>query len=112
MDWLDYSRPLDHRWFYMRYWRTALRDAGLPEYLRFYDLRHAHASMIAASIGTPGALTLKECQERMGHSNMATFYDRYVKSPKDEGDRVVDALDAMWRTDDTAPLLTLGGRRA
>lgn len=96
LDWIDYSKPVKHGWFYMRHWQAALKEAGLPEHWRFYDLRHAHASMIAANIGKPGALTLKECQERLGHSNMSTFYDRYVHSAKDENNRQRDALDALW----------------
>lgn len=93
---LDFSKPADHTAMVTRYWKAALASAGLPGSVRFYDLRHAHASLIAAQIGRPGALTLKECQERMGHSNMATFYDRYVKSPVDENDRQRNALDALY----------------
>lgn len=66
--------------------------------------------MIAASIGKPGALTLKECQERLGHSNMSTFYDRYVHSPKDEGHRQRNALDCLW-SDADPDVSSLAARR-
>lgn len=99
-DWLDYSRPAKHGWFYGRYWKPVLEAVGLPDYVTFYDLRHAHASLLAERIGQPGALTLKECQERLGHSNMSTFYDRYVHTAVDDNNRHRNALDDLWAVDE------------
>ncbi|MBZ5739767.1 tyrosine-type recombinase/integrase [Nocardioides mangrovi] len=101
VDWLDYSRLLKHGWFYMRHWDAARKAAGVPEAVRFYDLRHMHASLLVGMLGQPGAMTLTEVAERLGHSP-ALLLSRYAHSPRDRRQAKVDAVNALMTpvTDD------------
>ncbi len=94
LDWLDYSKPLRHGWFYMRYWANARKAAGVPEGVRFYDLRHMHASLLVGTLGQPGALTLTEIAERLGHST-TVLLQRYAHSPRDRSEHRRNALNAL-----------------
>jgi integrase len=38
--------PVRHHDFYVRQFRRAVRRAGIPAGLRFYDLRHTEASLL------------------------------------------------------------------
>jgi integrase len=58
--------------FRSRYWKPALRKAGLDENLRFHDLRHTCASLLIEQGAHP-----KEIQARLGHSSITTTLDRY-----------------------------------
>lgn len=64
--------PLDpqavSRWF-GRSWA----ELGVPEGTRFHDLRHTHATLLAA-----GGVNVKEIQARLGHSRSSTTLDNYV----------------------------------
>jgi hypothetical protein len=62
--------------------------------MKFYDLRHAHASLLVDRIGQPGALTLKEVQERLGHSSAVMTLDRYAHAGQQDHDKTRNALDA------------------
>jgi integrase len=44
LPWLDYSKVLRHSAWYGRYWKPALRLAGVPESVRFHDPRHGCAT--------------------------------------------------------------------
>lgn len=94
LDWLDYSRLCKHGWFYMRHWDAARRAAGVPENVRFYDLRHMHASLLVGMLGQPGAMTLTEVAERLGHSP-AVLLARYAHSPRDRRQAKVSAVNAL-----------------
>ena len=96
LDWLDYSRHVDHRWFVERHWATARKAAKVPEGVRPYDLRHFHASWHVARLGQPGALTITEVSERLGHASTAMTLDRYSHSARDREEQRRSALDAMW----------------
>lgn len=96
VDWLDFSRPLRHGWFFSRHWAAACRAAGVPAGVRFYDLRHAHASWHVARLGQPGALTITEISERLGHASTAMTLNRYAHSPRDRQEQKRAALAAMW----------------
>lgn len=73
-DRLDFSKLLRYSSI-DRYWKAALKEAGVP-HMRFYELRHAGISRHVDRIGQPGALTLKEVQERAGHSSAVMTLDR------------------------------------
>jgi integrase len=73
----------------------------------FYDLRHFYGSWHAARLGEPGALTLAELAESMGHASTKMTLDRYVHTEPDVDKRNAGA--GMWTTGD-ANLLVL--RRA
>src|SRR4051794_10439438 len=80
--------------FYMRHWDGARKAAGVPENVRFYDLRHMHASLLVGTIGQPGAMTLTEVAERLGHSP-AVLLARYAHSPRDRRLHKVSAVNAL-----------------
>ena len=99
VDWLDYSRPVNHGWVTMRHWSGARRAAGLPDTVRFYDLRHFHASWLVARLGQPGALTITEISERLGHASTAMTLNRYSHSQRGRTQTKRSALGAMWASD-------------
>jgi integrase len=105
LDWLEWvdtdgePSPLKHGWFTMRYW-ADLRDAAkLQDTVRFYDLRHFHASWLVANLGKPGALTIVEISQRLGHASTKMTLDRYAHVTPDRDKR--NATAAMWEIDDT-----------
>lgn len=95
LDRLDFSKPMRHGLFYGRYWKRTLKTLGLPSTIRFYDLRHAHISWLVASIGRPGALTLKEVSDRVGHSSAVMTLDRYAHAPADQTERRRNAMSNL-----------------
>jgi len=98
LDWLDYSRPVNHGWFTMRHWDAARAAAGIPADVdvKPYDLRHFHISWHVARLGQPGALTITEISERAGHASTAMTLNRYSHSPRDRQEAKRAALNTMW----------------
>jgi integrase len=92
LDRLDYSKPMRYSAFNKRHWAKALKAAGLP-HIKFYDLRHADVSRHVDRIGRDGALTLKEIQERYGHSSAVMTLDRYAHTGKPDRSARRRALD-------------------
>jgi integrase len=64
--------PLRHSNFYRRRFRPAVERAGLPDGVRFHDLRHTYAGFLIAEGAHPKAI-----MERMGHSSITVTLDRY-----------------------------------
>jgi integrase len=64
--------PLRHGNFYRSKFKPAVRAAGLPDGLRFHDLRHTYAAFCIASTADPYAV-----MRRMGHSSITVTYDTY-----------------------------------
>ena len=92
--------------FRSRYWKPALKNAGLDEELRFHDLRHTCASLLIEQGAHP-----KEIQARLGHSSITTTLDRYGHLMPSLGHQLSQDLDEMhkkartdvdqmWTTDD------------
>src|SRR4029077_570103 len=79
------------RSFYRRHYKPAVRRAGLPEALRFHDLRHSCAAILIAQGAHP-----KEIQERLGHSTIKLTFDRYGHLLPSLDDRLREGLDRMW----------------
>jgi len=52
--------------------KLALGRAGLPESIRFHDLRHAHATLLLRA-----GISLKTASARLGHSGIAITADLY-----------------------------------
>jgi integrase len=78
--------------FYRRHFKPAVVAAGLPEGLRFHDLRHTCAAMLIAQGAHP-----KEIQERLGHSTIRLTFDRYGHLFPSLDDRLRDGLEAVYR---------------
>lgn len=70
-------------------WSRTRRELGLPETMRFYDLRHFYATAVAVS----GA-TEDELAARMGHSTSAFSHAVYVELFEDRQTPVNAALFA------------------
>lgn len=64
--------PMRHNLFYARHFKPAVARAGLPEALRFHDLRHTCAALLVAQGAHPKAM-----MERLGHSSIEVTLDRY-----------------------------------
>ncbi|MBF4768341.1 site-specific integrase [Nocardioides agariphilus] len=102
LEWVDADgepSPLRHGWFTMRYWSDLLDAAKVPSTVRFYDLRHFHASWLVAQIGRQGALTIVEISQRLGHASTKMTLDRYAHATPGRDKR--NATAAMWETPDT-----------
>ena len=77
----------------VRYLKPALRAAGLPEDLRYYDLRHTAATLMIAS----GA-NIKVVQRQMGHRTASLTLDVYGHLLPEDLDAVADRLDQTRAT--------------
>lgn len=87
------GRPMRHRNFMRRHFRPAVVAAGLPERLRFHDLRHTHAALLIAQGAHP-----KQVQERLGHGSIRTTFDRYGHLFDGHDAELLDALDGVARS--------------
>jgi integrase len=80
---------LRHNNFYQRLFCPALRRAGLPEQVRFHDLRHTCAALLIAQGAHPKAI-----QAHLGHSSIQVTMDRYGHLFPDALEHLADRLDA------------------
>ncbi len=78
--------------FYRRDYVPAAARAGLPNGLRFHDLRHTCAALLIANGAHP-----KEIQERLGHSTIRVTFDRYGHLFPSLDERLRDGLETMYR---------------
>jgi integrase len=84
--------PLRHRNFYGCHFRPAIAQAGLPDGLRFHDLRHTYAALLIAEGAHARAL-----MERMGHSSITVTLNTYGHLLPGLEAHLTDALDARGR---------------
>jgi integrase len=110
LDRLDYSKLLRYSSLNGRYWQRALNAAGIP-CIRFYELRHAGISRHVANLGQPGALSLKEIQERAGHSSAVMTLDRYARSPRRDTNKYRAALDAASWVETSSNVTSIDAKR-
>jgi integrase len=82
--------PLRATKFVPGYFKPALRAAGLPGTVRFYDLRHTCASLLIRE----GA-SIKAVQRQMGHATAAMTLDVYGHLFPDELDQVAERLERI-----------------
>lgn len=59
----------------VRSFKRLLRRSGMPETIRLYDLRHAHATALLAAGVHP-----KVASERLGHASVSLTLDTYTHS--------------------------------
>jgi integrase len=75
----------------IRDYKKALKRAGLPETIRFHDLRHAHATVLLRA-GVP----LKVASGRLGHSSIgitANLYQHLASDmDRDAAERIAQVL--------------------
>lgn len=86
----DVGQPLEHRNLVRRYFKPLLREAGLPETLRLYDLRHTCATLLLAAGGNP-----KIVSERLGHASVTMTLDTYSHVLPDMQQSAVKRLNAL-----------------
>lgn len=75
------------REFYLRYWKRAAARAGLPDSLRFHDLRHTCAALLIAA-----NVPAKAIQAHLGHSSFKITMDTYGHLYSDSADLVSGAM--------------------
>jgi len=83
---------LRHKSFYRQIFKPAVRAAGLPERVRFHDLRHTCASICIALGAHPKAI-----QERLGHSSITVTLDRYGHLFPKLDEALTNRLDQLGR---------------
>lgn len=82
--------PVGRTSFRTRVWKPAVRRAGLPERLRFHDLRHSYATWLVSEGLPPNVV-----QAIMGHEDVTTTLAIYTHVPAD----VLDRVDAVFVVD-------------
>jgi integrase len=63
---------VSHALWYRRHFKPAVSRAGLPDGLRYHDLRHTYASLLIAEGAHPRAI-----MERLGHSSIQVTLGTY-----------------------------------
>jgi len=63
---------VSHSNWYRNYFRPAVKRAGLPDGVRYHDLRHTYASLLIAEGAHPRAI-----MERLGHSSIQVTLGTY-----------------------------------
>jgi integrase len=82
-----------HHNFMTRHFYPAARAAGMPEGLRFHDLRHTCAAILIGQ-----GWNAKQIQERLGHASIRTTLDRYGHVFEGHDAELLDGLDATFRS--------------
>jgi integrase len=82
---------LRHRNFYDRHFKPAVREAGLPDRLRFHDLRHTCAALLVAD-----GRHMEEVKDYLGHSTIRITSDRYGHLFPRARQELADGLDAIY----------------
>ena len=72
-------------------WRATVRRAGVPDGIRFHDLRHFYASLLIRH-----GESVKVVQARLGHASATETLDTYSHLWPDDGERTRAAVDAVF----------------
>lgn len=88
------GNPLRKSNFRRREWAAAKKAAGLPEGLRFHDLRHTNASLLLKS-----NVHVKVVSERLGHSDIRLTLNTYSHILAGMQDTAADAFDNLFSAD-------------
>lgn len=83
---------LRHRNFYQRHFGPAVARAGLPEGLRFHDLRHTCAALLIAN-----GRHMEEVKDHLGHSSIRVTSDSYGHLFASARLAISDALEATFQ---------------
>jgi integrase len=79
--------PLRHRNFMRRHFKPAVVRAGLPERLRFHDLRHT-----AAALMIDEGASLEQVKKILGHSSIRVTSDTYGHLFQGHADELMKGL--------------------
>lgn len=91
---------LRHGTWYTRRFKPAVRAAGLPDGLRFHDLRHTCASLLIAENVHPKVIC-----DRLGHSTIQVTMDRYGHLLPSLEEAAITGLDKTYLAAQTARAL-------
>lgn len=80
-----------------RHFKPALARAELPPTLRLYDLRHAHATLLAAA-GVP----LRVVADQLGHANPYVTVTTYQHVTEDLVSAAADVFEGLFGDQETA----------
>ena len=84
------GKPLHVAYVYHAVFERAAEHAGVPN-RRMYDLRHAHATFLAASRVPPRVVS-----DRLGHASAALTLDVYTGVSADMQAEAADATEALF----------------
>lgn len=84
--------PIRQHNFRVRHFHPAVRQAGLPEGVRFHDLRHTCAAILIDQGSNP-----KQIQARLGHASIRTTLDRYGHLFDGHDTELLKGLDNSYR---------------
>lgn len=87
---LEFGTPLNARNIDQRYFKTALKEEGLNEKLRLYDLRHTCATLLLSAGENP-----KVVSERLGHASVVLTLDTYTHVLLDMQKAATEKLERM-----------------
>lgn len=94
--------PLRHHNFYRRHFKPALAAAGLPERVRFHDMRHTCAALLINADPPAHPLAV---MKRLGHSSITVTYNTYGHLFPALEEALTESLDRSYRAAQVA-----GGR--
>jgi len=83
--------PLNRHAVLRQYLRPLLREAGLPESIRFHDLRHGAASLLLAR-GVP----IPVVSELLGHANPSITMSIYSHALPNSQEMVAEAMESVF----------------
>ncbi len=83
-----FGNPVAASNFRRYFWRPALKKAGLPETLRFHDLRHGTASLLLGQ-----SIPIPVVSKYLGHSNPATTMKIYAHMIDGMGGLAASGMD-------------------
>lgn len=86
------NTPVRHSNFYTRHFKPAAQRAGLPDGLRFHDLRHSYAAILIDQGAHPRAI-----MERLGHSSIQVTLNTYGHLFPELEAYLTDRLDDIYR---------------
>ncbi len=82
--------PIRHELFYRNFFKPAVARSGVPQGLRFHDLRHTYAALLISQGAHPRAM-----MERLGHSSVTVTIDTYGHLMPGLEEKLTDGLDAI-----------------
>jgi integrase len=88
----SHGAPIRHSNFYRRVFRPAAARAGLPDELRFHDLRHTCVALLVAQGAHPLAI-----KDRLGHSSITVTIDQYGHLMPAIDEALADGLEATFQ---------------